>query len=34
VTTQIDDLMLLRSEMEDLMESFGEKLNVLESEKK
>src|SRR5699024_4108509 len=33
VTTQIDDLMLHRSEMEDLMESFGEKLNVLESEK-
>jgi len=33
VTAQIDDLMLLRSEMEDLLKDFQIKLTALESEK-
>jgi hypothetical protein len=34
VTAQINDLTLLRSEMEDLLKDFQKKLNVLEREKK
>src|SRR5699024_3778247 len=34
VTAQINDLTLLRSEMEDLLKDFQKKLNILEREKK